>query len=783
MTGSGDRGGQPPHGPGGWDWPEEGRDTAGTPRQEGYDDGRAGDAATAGYGAEGYPADGYGYGATSTGYGTGYGATGYDGSAYQGEGYQAQGYQAQGYPAQDYPAQDHQGGGYQGGYQGAGYQGEGHSDPGGHQGRAQAGYGQSYGEAYGQSYGGPSYGSEGAYGGAPTYGTGDASYGTGDASYGTGAPYGSADPSYGSADPSYGSTGTSYGSTATSYGSADYGSTDRNAGGTADTAGHRAVGAQWGSVSTDPTGAPSAVEAPGAATGSHDVTSVVPGGTRPAGGGSPTARRAAERGTADDSAGSEGAGSEGAGRAGTTAAAGGARRTRPGVPAARGRGGAGARAGGAEGRDYDDEEFDFVDDESESEDVIDWLAFAETRSERRDERRRQARLRLVALVVVGALVLLGGGGYLLWNSRGDGPGGAPADRDVLVLHLRDLDGLTSTALLVDDPAGDRGTVVLLPDALTISDSSTGVTSLGASLDSQGAGGTRDALSDLIGVSVDGTWRLDTPFLEVLVDAVGGIDLEADVEVRGVPRTSADSAAEPSADPSAEEGAGSPEAAEQVLVPQGPGHLDGYAAVAYATYQAPGEDASARLARFGRVMAAVFAEVPQTTEAAGTLVRRLGVPDPSLPDDELAAAMVALGGHARDGRLETVELPAADDGTLQGEQAAEVVRDVLGGAISNAEGNGLPRVTLRDASGDEAKAQQAQVELVNAGYTFVPGGGTAEEVAATTEVLWTDPADEATARQVAGILGLGEEAARRSEVAQTADVLVVLGQDYAGAAGE
>ncbi|MGR6999540.1 hypothetical protein ACU686_17640 [Yinghuangia aomiensis] len=65
---------------------------------------------------------------------------------------------------------------------------------------------------------------------------------------------------------------------------------------------------------------------------------------------------------------------------------------------------------------YDDEEFAFVDEESEeSEDVIDWLKFAET-PERRDERRKQLRGRAMALLLVLAGVGVGGGyfAYTTW---------------------------------------------------------------------------------------------------------------------------------------------------------------------------------------------------------------------------------------------------------------------------------------------------------------------------------------------------------------------------------
>ncbi|KJY27198.1 hypothetical protein VR44_28200, partial [Streptomyces katrae] len=50
---------------------------------------------------------------------------------------------------------------------------------------------------------------------------------------------------------------------------------------------------------------------------------------------------------------------------------------------------------------YRTEQFAFLDQPDEdSEDVIDWLAFTESRTERREEARRRGRNRVVALVVV-----------------------------------------------------------------------------------------------------------------------------------------------------------------------------------------------------------------------------------------------------------------------------------------------------------------------------------------------------------------------------------------------
>ena len=72
----------------------------------------------------------------------------------------------------------------------------------------------------------------------------------------------------------------------------------------------------------------------------------------------------------------------------------------------------GARPGGQDA-EYRTEQFSFIEEPDEdSEDVIDWLKFTESRTERREEAKRRGRNRVVALVVVLVLAVAGGVGYL-----------------------------------------------------------------------------------------------------------------------------------------------------------------------------------------------------------------------------------------------------------------------------------------------------------------------------------------------------------------------------------
>ncbi|GAA3656549.1 LytR C-terminal domain-containing protein [Streptomyces chitinivorans] len=425
-----------------------------------------------------------------------------------------------------------------------------------------------------------------------------------------------------------------------------------------------------------------------------------------------------------------------------------------------------AAPAGADADEYHTEEFSFVEEQDEeSEDVIDWLKFSESRTERREEAKRRGRNRTVALVVALAVVLAGGVGWLWWagmlpGTSGDGGAGEAASgaqkRKVIVVHLREIDGgEMSTALLVNNETAGRGTTVLLPNSLVVASGGTGEgTTLGKSFEAEGAAATRDALGLLLGTDIKGTWRLDTPYLENWVDLVGGISLDADTTVPGAKKGD---------DPQVRRGEGR--------------DLDGRAAVAYATHRAAGEPQTKQLARFGQVLRATLEKTSDDPKTATGTVRALTqILDPSLTDGQLGASLASLAGYAKKDAYGTELLPVEADGTLSDATSEGLVKDVLGGTVKNTDPNATPRVSLKDATGDEEAANNARVALVNGGYTVV-GGGSADSAQATTRVTYSEAGDRARAEEVARTLGLSEKAVTEGKGAANADITVVLGRDY------
>ncbi|MBO1333929.1 LCP family protein [Streptomyces sp. VRA16 Mangrove soil] len=423
---------------------------------------------------------------------------------------------------------------------------------------------------------------------------------------------------------------------------------------------------------------------------------------------------------------------------------------------------------GSAPRDHRTEQFDFVEEPDEnSEDVIDWLKFTESRTERREEARRRGRNRVVALVVVLALCLAGGVGYLWYagklpflsddskkSTAADAVG--PQNRDVIVVHLHNTKGgATSTALLVNNTTTKQGTTVLLPNALSLTDDEGSATTLAKSVADDGSSGTSDAIDTLLGTDIEGTWRLDTPFLSNLVELVGNVEVDTDTDVPD------------------------PDKKGTTLVHKGQDQtLSGAMAVAYATYRAKGEAQTAQLMRFGQVMQGVLRKISSDPQAATTTVQTLTqIIEPPLTEKDLGAFLAKLADHAKQGDYKTAVLPVQRDGSVSRSTADSVVKDVLGGTVKAPSSGDSPRVSVQNATGDTKHTDDARVTLVNGGYTFVSGGtGT---TVATSRVTYADAGSKDDAVEVAKTLNLPTSAVKKGETTANADVSVVLGQDYTG----
>ncbi|WP_436777969.1 LytR C-terminal domain-containing protein [Yinghuangia sp. YIM S09857] len=443
----------------------------------------------------------------------------------------------------------------------------------------------------------------------------------------------------------------------------------------------------------------------------------------------------------------------GAQRSGTSQPGGRPGPQRPGT-----RGPAGGRPGPNRERvGYAADEFDFVDDDAEeSEDVIDWLKFAETRSERRDERRRQLRNRAIGLVAVLVVAAVAVGGYFAYDKwwGGDSKQAAQATGGAVLIQLRGADGTTTaSAVLADDPVRGSASMMTVASATIVNTAGGGPMPIADVMVNDGTGASRDALAQLMGVQLNGSWVVSEPVLQGLVDMVGGIELNADAEVK------------------APDGA--------VLLPAGPSaNVRGNAARAYAALRINGEPPARGAERFGRVLQGVLKVLPNDPAYVADVLRNLAnIADPSLPDDRLARVLTSMAKAVQTQKFKSADLPVRPDGILDVAAAGPIVKDLLGGSVTVAKADGPARVMITDASGKGGAQEAARVKVVNAGYSYVPGGAVEPKARPTSAVQYSDDARREAAVQTALTLGLPEAVVQKIEGEMLADVVVTLGQDY------
>lgn len=410
--------------------------------------------------------------------------------------------------------------------------------------------------------------------------------------------------------------------------------------------------------------------------------------------------------------------------------------------------GTGRRRGEPAEEGYVASEFAFVDDENAG-DVIDWLSFSETRSERRGERRRRLRRRAVAagaalVLVVGVTV-----GVLLWRG-GHQPAAGPTRSTVLV-QLRDATGAAvGSALLVADPAHGSGVSVLVPSNLRVDVTGQGLEPFGDVAKLVGPGAARDSLAELLGVRVDGSWVLDPITFGSLVDEVGGLDMTVASPVKD---------------------------GGHVVVAAGNVRLSGAQAFDYLA--AVGTGTSAAQERFSQVLDALLGKMPNTGATARDVLNGVGmIPDPSMDNTRLGGVLATMATAVTQRRLTTRPLPVdAGDGSLDVAAAGPLVQQVLGGTVRGNRGNGPTRVLVQDASGRDGASEAARIKLVDAGYVFLIGPSQ-RPTRARTVVRVPNAAGRAEGVQVALTLGLDPSAVQVDDAAQSlADVAVLVGRDF------
>jgi len=381
--------------------------------------------------------------------------------------------------------------------------------------------------------------------------------------------------------------------------------------------------------------------------------------------------------------------------------------------------------------------------------------------EQRQRRRKNLRLTVAAalvavIAVVAGVVILAGGGEDPIT-----PDDKRTQRTLLLMVKGANGAAVSSALIAHEPEGKAGAVVLVPPQVIATIPGRGAQPFSRAEQQAGAAGARNALSDLMGVVVDGSWVLDRATFARLVDQLGGIEADIDVTVLS---------------------------GRTVVLQPGRQHVDGARAFAYMTYLAPGEQEQSRLARLQGVLDGVVQAWPGGGDA---LIKSLGAGSKlSLSPTSGAAILAGLKGDDAAQQLQYRSLPVIklDTGTdaqrfrIDADATRALVDDLLAQSIppgSRASGN---RVLVLNGVGTPGLGEKVRAKLVPAGFVFV-GSRNAPSFGHKTTTIYVKeatPAGQALGARVAKALGVRTNVQVSDQIGTLADVVVIVGKDFKGA---
>jgi hypothetical protein len=393
---------------------------------------------------------------------------------------------------------------------------------------------------------------------------------------------------------------------------------------------------------------------------------------------------------------------------------------------------------------------------------------------RAERRQKTRRTRLVAAGAVVALVLVAVAWAVLANrggkpAEGAAPPAATRTQGTLLLQVVDSGGQTVAAsLLAHDSTGQgTGFGALVPSGLLVQSAGLGAVSFGSTSTTGGAGTGSAALSDALGVIVDGGWLLSQTSFGALIDSVGGVDVNVDEDIQ---TTATDGGS-------------------VLLIKAGQQHLSGTQAAAYATHLDAGAPEQARLARFSSVLSAMLAKLPPATASVSTLLGRLGAGSTSTyTSDQLATFLDHLRSDATGTRLTFDNIPthpldaSGSISTVVVDNAAlpAYVKLNFAGSLPKTSAAGPITALVQNGVGTPGLDETARIKLTAAGISYIGGNNASSFDNPTSSVLIADDTDASRAKgtAVAKALGLPTSDLKITGQGQNvADVVVVLGADY------
>jgi len=399
----------------------------------------------------------------------------------------------------------------------------------------------------------------------------------------------------------------------------------------------------------------------------------------------------------------------------------------------------------------------------------------------RDPGRESHRRMFVVSGAVLALLALFVGGYLVSRARGSeaSPGPSPSAsatgpvQPTMLLQIRNPEGVAvDNALLSVGGSVQLANMITIPPD-TIVDPPTGAPlPFGQVARLPGASTSANALSDAIGVNVDSTFSMDSLAFSGLVDAVGGVTVDVDVDVMGKQS----------------------DGTVVVLVPAGKNQLlQGPQATAYATYLAPGDPEAARMARFVTVLRLTLAKLPPEVEKIESIVTGLGASAQSTASAADVARFfqrLRTDINADNVAYNTIPVKQVETGggpavyRIDQEATAALVTKFLPDAQRKPGPNSKVRVLVQNGVGTPGLNAAARQLLVGAGFSYVNGGNAPKFGQVKTLIVVPDGSAQSLQWGADIATALKVPATAVSVAAQPqsiADVIVVLGADFTPAA--
>ncbi len=388
------------------------------------------------------------------------------------------------------------------------------------------------------------------------------------------------------------------------------------------------------------------------------------------------------------------------------------------------------------------------------------------RAQARRERQRRRRKLMTsggALAAV-AVLLVAGLLYVTTQDADNKQPGPTRTQHTLLLQVQQADRTAvSSALMAHDTKTRVGSVVLVPPQVLAQVPGVGnlafgkALSLGNQVDA--VGGSRNALADLLAVTIDGSWVLDVATFQRLIDQLGGVQVTVDTTVVS---------------------------GNKLLLNPGAQRLSGAQAQLYAAYLGKGEQEQSRLARLQSVLDGIITELPADPSP---LVSALGAGSRSTLDLP-ALSSVLSGLKADDGHndLQYRSLPVLSVATGSAQEVFRVdtiaveamVRELLAASVppgATATGN---RVLVLNGVGTPGLGAKVREKLVPAGFVFVGSRNAPTLDYLKTQVLVKDAsvAGGALGARVAKALGVPTASVSSSDqIGTVADVVVIVGRDF------